>query len=136
MKRSIKAALISGLVFPGLGQVLVLKRKVRGSIFLLPTLAGALYILRIAFGQVNVLAGQLASGAIPFDITLIAEQIAASRTNGPAMTAATLACVLCWAASILDALLFGNDPTCDPAHAPRHDHQAHAAQPAHNQGQP
>ena len=133
MKRSIKAALISGLIFPGLGQILVLKRKVRGSIFFLPTLAGALYILRIAFEQVNVLAGQLASGAIPFDITLIAQQIATSRTNGPAMTAATLACVLCWSASIIDAVVFGNDPHCDPVHAPHHPHPAH---PAHHQGHP
>lgn len=133
MKPSFKAALISGLVFPGLGQMLVLKRFARGSVFLLPSLAGALYIVRIAFEQINALAGQLASGAMPFDIALIAQQIAASRTNGPAMTAATLACVLCWGASILDAILFGNDPHCDPTHAPRH---PHASQPAHHQGQP
>jgi len=109
MKQSIKAALISGLLFPGLGQILVLKRFARGCIFLLPTLAGTLYILRVVMVQVNVLAGQLASGVLPFDITMIAQQIAASRTEGPAMTAATLACVLCWSASILDAILFGND---------------------------
>lgn len=109
MKQSIKAALISGLLFPGLGQILVLKRYARGCIFLLPTLAGSLYILRVALAQANVLAGQLANGTLPFDIAMIAQQIAASRTNGPAMTAATLACVLCWSASILDAVLFGND---------------------------
>lgn len=109
MKQSIKAALISGLLFPGLGQILVLKRFARGCIFLLPTLAGALYILRVVMVQVNVLAGQLANGTLPFDIAMIAQQIAASRTEGPAMTAATLACVLCWSASILDAILFGND---------------------------
>ncbi|CAN7291648.1 hypothetical protein LJR289_001398 [Pseudoduganella sp. LjRoot289] len=131
MKPSFKAALISGLIFPGLGQMLVLKRFARGSVFLLPTLAGALYIVRIAYEQINALAGQLASGALPFDVALIAQHIAASRTNGPAMTAATLACVLCWSASILDALLFGNDPHCDPVHAPHHPRH-----PAQHQGQP
>lgn len=109
MKQSIKAALISGLLFPGLGQILVLKRFARGCIFLLPTLAGALYILRVVMEQVNALAGQLANGTMPFDVAMIAQHIAASRTEGPAMTAATLACVLCWSASILDAILFGND---------------------------
>lgn len=114
MKRTIKAALVSGLLFPGLGQILVLKRLARGCIFLVPTLAGALYVLRVAFAQINALADQLASGAMPFDVALIAQHIAASRTDGPAMTAATLACVLCWSASILDALIFGNDPHHGP----------------------
>jgi hypothetical protein len=124
MKQSIKAALISALLFPGLGQILVLKRYARGCIFLLPTLAGTLYILRVAMAQINVLAGQLANGTLPFDITMIAQQIAASRTNGPAMTAATLACVLCWSASILDAIFFGND---------QHYHHPHASQPQRGQ---
>jgi hypothetical protein len=124
MKQSIKAALISALLFPGLGQILVLKRYARGCIFLLPTLAGTLYILRVAMAQVNVLAGQLANGTLPFDITVIAQQIAASRTNGPAMTAATLACVLCWSASILDAIFFGND---------QHYHHPHASHPQQGQ---
>jgi hypothetical protein len=119
MKQSIKAALISALLFPGLGQILVLKRFARGCIFLLPTLAGAVTILRVVAVQVNALAGQLANGTLPFDITMIAQQIAASRTNGPAMTAATLACVLCWSASILDAILFGND---QHYHHPQHPH--------------
>lgn len=114
MKQSIKAALLSGLLFPGLGQILVLKRLARGCIFLVPTLLGALYILKVAFAQMNVLAGQLADGSLPFDAQLIAAHIAASRVDGPAMTAATLACVLCWTASILDAIFFGNDPHLSP----------------------
>ena len=39
MKQSNKAALFSGLAFPGLGQLLVLKRPVRGLVFMLPALA-------------------------------------------------------------------------------------------------
>jgi TM2 domain-containing membrane protein YozV len=123
MKQSIKAALISGLVFPGLGQILVLKRIARGCIFLLPSLAGALYILSVVFSQINRLAGQLANGTLPFDVPTIVAQIAASRTDGPGMTAATLACVLCWSASIIDAILFGNDEHLSP----HYHHHPHAA---------
>lgn len=114
MKQSIKAALVSGLLFPGLGQIVVLKRKARGAIFLVPTLIGALFIMKVAFEQVSVLAGRLADGSLAFDAALIAAQIAASRVDGPAMTAATLACVLCWSASIIDAIAFGNDPHLSP----------------------
>lgn len=115
MKQTIKAALMSGLIFPGLGQILILKKPARGCIFLVPSLTSVIYILYVAYEQATLLANQLANGTLPFDVTLIAAQIAASRVNGPTMTAATLACVLCWSASVLDAILFGNDQ-----HPPHH----------------
>lgn len=109
MKQSLKAALLSGLIFPGLGQILILKKPTRGCIFLIPSLVSMFYILHVAYEQAAMVAAQLANGTLALDVTLLAAQIAASRVNGPTMTAATLACVLCWSASILDAILFGND---------------------------
>ncbi|MBY0239054.1 MAG: hypothetical protein K2X55_07050 [Burkholderiaceae bacterium] len=109
MKQSLKAALMSGLVFPGLGQILFLKKPARGCIFLIPSLVSLFYILHVAYEQATLLAAQITNGTLAFDVTVLAAQIAASRVNGPTMTAATLACVLCWSASILDAILFGND---------------------------
>ncbi|MES2263378.1 MAG: hypothetical protein V4724_33065 [Pseudomonadota bacterium] len=110
MKQSIKAALVSALVFPGLGQIMVLKKLARGCIFLAPSLAGAVYILRTVLVQADALAGQISSGALPLDPQLIAAQLSANpAASGPVMTAATLAVVLCWCASIIDAILFGGN---------------------------
>lgn len=106
MHPSIKAALISGLVFPGLGH-LVLKRGARGCAFLLPAALAVLYLLRGVLQLADQLMAELNSGALPLDPQLILERVHSAGIDNPANNLAALVCVLCWAGSIADALWLG-----------------------------
>ena len=106
MKPSIKAALISALVFPGLGH-LVLKRGARGCLFLVPAALAVFYLLRQVLEVANTLIDQVLAGTLPLDPDLIAARISASGAEGTAANVAALVCVLCWAGSIIDALRLG-----------------------------
>lgn len=106
MKPSIKAALISALVFPGLGH-LVLKQAARGCIFLLPAAVAVIYLLRRVLELADRLMADLNSGALPLDPALILERINASGADSPGANLAAWICLLCWAGSIADALWLG-----------------------------
>jgi hypothetical protein len=107
MKPSIKAALLSALVFPGIGHF-TLRRPGRGCLFLLPTLAAALYVGRQVMQQVDVVMDKLQDGSMPLDPQRLADQLStAPGADSPLMTAAAIVCVVCWAGSIVDALLIG-----------------------------
>jgi TM2 domain-containing membrane protein YozV len=108
MKKSIKAALMSALVFPGAGHFL-LNRAGRGCLFLLPAAAAAAYIAGQVMERANAIVAQIESGALPLDPQLIIERIsAAPGAEGPQMTLAVVVALLCWAGSIIDALLIGD----------------------------
>ena len=103
MTPSLKAALISALVFPGLGHF-TLKRGGRGCLFLLPALAGAIYMLRQVLARASLILDQLDNGTLPLDPQAIAERLsAASGAEGPLLTVAVTVCLLCWAGSIVDS---------------------------------
>ncbi|MBB3120895.1 hypothetical protein [Pseudoduganella violacea] len=113
MPESIKAALLSGLIFPGLGQLVFLKRRARGCLFLLPTVASTVYLLyAISFSADNLLQ-QLNTGHM-LSAQMIASAVSKSSTGGPLATMAFLLLPLAWIGSILDALLFGEDHRLDP----------------------
>lgn len=103
MKPSSKAALVSALLFPGLGQITVLKRTARGCMFLLPAAAALLFLLGDAWRIANSLADQIVSGALPMDPSVIADRIAAGNDSSGGTIAATVLLVA-WIASIVDAL--------------------------------
>ena len=109
MAESIKAALLSGFVFPGLGQLLFLKRIARGCLFLLPSAAAALYLFYAITSNAEALAQQ-AGSTHAVSIQMLAASIAKSGTGSPLATMAALILPLAWIGSILDALIFGNDP--------------------------
>ena|SRR5471032_2363927 len=106
MKPSIKAALISGLVFPGLGH-LVLKQAARGCIFMLPAAVAVIYLLRQILQLIDTLTTELNSGALPLDPVLILDRIHASGIDNTSTNLASLICLLCWIGSIVDALWLG-----------------------------
>jgi len=60
------ALLLSGLVFPGSGHF-VLGHKIRGAIFVLPTLAANVFMLRDVMARADQLVDQINSGALPLD---------------------------------------------------------------------
>lgn len=113
MKRSVKAALLSGLVFPGLGQ-LVLRRPLRGAAFLLPMALAVVYLLRRVLQLADTILTDLNSGALPFDPVAIAERVHASGGDDLSITLASWLCLLCWIGSVADALWFGPHDSSPP----------------------
>ncbi|RFP19042.1 MULTISPECIES: DUF6677 family protein [unclassified Duganella] len=106
MKASIKAALISALLFPGLGH-LALRRGIRGLLFIVPTLLAAGYLLRATLALVDTLITELNSGKLPLDPLLILERVHSSGIDNPATNGAALVCFVCWIGSVADALWLG-----------------------------
>lgn len=101
MQAKTKAALISALLFPGLGHF-VLRRAMRGCLFIVPTLIAIGLLLRTTLALADQLVGEINSGALPLDIPLIMERISAAGGDDPTTNAASLVILLCWAGSILD----------------------------------
>lgn len=108
MKASTKAALISALIFPGLGHLALQPRRgKRGLLFLLPAAAAVLYLLRTVLQLADRLLEELNSGVLPFDPIAIAERIHTSGIDNPATNLASLVCAVCWVGAIADALWLG-----------------------------
>lgn len=103
MKPPLKAALLSALIFPGLGHLLVLRRPARGCLFLLPAALALAWLLGHLLRLVDTLADQVASGALAFDPIVIAQRVEASDLSGGAGTAAMLVALLCWGGSVADS---------------------------------
>jgi hypothetical protein len=106
MNRSAKAALLSGLVFPGVGQ-LFLKRPLRAMIFLLPALLASLYFTHIILQPVMAIAADIQSGMLALDPLLIHARIEQSRVDTGAMNLAAIVLVAAWLVSTVDAWWLG-----------------------------
>lgn len=106
MKPSLRAALLNAFIFPGVGHI-HLKRAARGCIFLLPTLAAAMYYLNQVMERANAIADQVMGGSMPLDPALIAARLEQASGNSTLMTVSVYVIVLCWAASIVDGWLLG-----------------------------
>ena len=113
MKRSMKAALLSGLVFPGLGHF-VLRRPLRGALFLLPMAVAVIYLMRRVLQLADAILTDLNNGALSLDPVAIAERIHASGGDDASITLASWICLLCWIGSVADALWLGRDEPPQP----------------------
>jgi ABC-type enterochelin transport system permease subunit len=106
MKASTKAALISALVFPGLGH-LVLRKGARGLLFIVPAALAVTYLLRSVLQLLDRLMDDINRGALALDPVAILERVHASGIDNAATNLASLVCIVCWAGSIIDALWLG-----------------------------
>lgn len=99
-----RAILLSALVFPGTGHLL-LGRKLRGALFFAPALIALLLVIRNIIERTDAVMAQINSGALPLDVQLITEKVAAmSASDGPGMTIAVGVLAACWIAALLDLL--------------------------------
>lgn len=107
MNRSVKAALISVLVFPGAGH-LYLKRGARALLFLLPTLAAVAVFLNDAIEQATAIAGDIMAGTMAPDPAAMAARL---EQHGGSMLATLAAGVMivCWIGAAVDAWMLGRD---------------------------
>jgi hypothetical protein len=97
------AALLSALVFPGVGQYYLGRRRL-ALLFAVPALVAGYVWLNFALDQANALAGQLLGGTMPLDPAALAAKLEAQ----PAPTSVTLSgwvFALCWVASVVEAWL-------------------------------
>lgn len=109
MKQSTKGALLSGLVFPGLGQ-LIHKHKARGFGFMAAVLACIVVIIVKAteLAQASLQQMQAEGKAITDEAVQQAAQQAMHNPASQTLSLALIALLICWLASIVDAWMVGN----------------------------
>ena len=102
MRSKVVAALLSGLVFPGVGQWYQ-RRRGRSLLFLGPAAVAGVAYINYALDQANAVVDQVLSGRMPVDPAAIAAQVETQAT--PAwVTVAGVVFVVCWVGSIAEAL--------------------------------
>jgi hypothetical protein len=109
VKRSTKAMLLSGLVFPGAGHF-YLKRWIEGSV-LSGAAAWALYLIfTVVLNTALAIAGQIESGAVSADVgtitALVTQQLQATEGT---TNLATIVLTSCWAIGIIASYWQGRD---------------------------
>ncbi len=105
---AIKGAIFSGLVFPGVGQ-LILKCYLRGIALILAVLVSVAVIVAIASQHaLNILDKIMMEGG-PIDLGTIyeASEQSASAADGFAVNIAFLVILACWIAGTIDAYIVG-----------------------------
>lgn len=122
-----KAALLSGLVFPGLGHM-YLQRWVPG-ILLAGVAAFAVYLIfSITMAIALDIAQQIESGVVPPDLATITSLVSQQlRGSEEATNAATMAFLICWALGIIGSYWQGRSQD-------RLDVAAKQVAPARNEG--
>ena len=108
MKRSLKAALLSGLIFPGIGHIF-LREYFRGAVLVLMSLAALSGIVTTAYQHALPVVDQILNGDIPMESRAIAQAAAdsASATDGAVENATGIFLVACWLAGIVDSYRIG-----------------------------
>ena len=108
MNYALKGALLSGLVFPGLGQV-VLKYFKRGIVLMLTVFAGLMVIVlkavQYAFSILEKI--KLDGGVIDIKTITDAAARAASTSDSLIFNLALLLIVICWVFGVVDAYRIG-----------------------------
>lgn len=109
MKRSTKAALLSGLVFPGLGHML-LKQYRRGWMLLLCALAALSVVVTIAVRQAMAVVDRIERGEVAADAGAITELAADSISSADSSLAniCLIAFIVCWLVGIIDSYRLGS----------------------------
>ncbi len=108
MTRSIKAALLSGLVFPGLGHM-VLKQYLRGSILMLAALIAFSTIVTVVTRRALTVIDSMNSGEIPVETAAISELVSnsISSADNSIVNFSLLALAACWLIGIIDSYRLG-----------------------------
>ena len=106
-----KAALLSALVFPGLGHF-YLKQRIQGFLLAGTALAALYVIVSRAADQAMQLSDKILRGEVAPDVTSITEALASQPADGGSslMTIAYAALVITWLIGIVDSYRSGRKP--------------------------
>jgi hypothetical protein len=109
MKKSLKAALFSGLIFPGAGHFL-LRHYLRGMIFFVPSLISFVFIADNSKRKAWAIVDKIVQGEVPLDLQSILSLVSASTTGPEAamLNTAQWIMTLCWVISVIDSYRLGN----------------------------
>jgi len=108
MTKTAKAVLLSGLVCPGTGHLL-LKRRARGWTLIVAALLAIGATLTIAIQSASTVANSIVSGEVALDSAAIAEAIAdaSSESENYAMNGALILFGACWVIGVCDSFRLG-----------------------------
>ncbi|MFT5500213.1 MAG: TM2 domain-containing membrane protein YozV [Woeseiaceae bacterium] len=108
MKRSSKAALLSGLIFPGIGHI-VLKQYLRGTALMLFALVALSVIVTRIYQRALTIVDGINSGNVPVDAGAIAEMVSNSTSGTESFieNIAVIALGACWLIGIIDSYRVG-----------------------------
>ncbi len=110
MKKAIRGTLLSGLVFPGLGQVVLGRRLLGAGIILATTLALVLLVMGLS-QRVGVMSEQLLplleQGTVGLDKIIEVVLRNATSSGGGVESFATPLLLACWLGSSLHAFFLG-----------------------------
>ena len=108
MSKSLKAALLSALVFPGIGHF-SLKKPLQGSLLSGIAIVCLYFLLTAVVDIAQRLSVKIQSGEVPFDVTkiseLVSQQLAGS--DGQLVNIPALLLMICWAVGIIDSFRIG-----------------------------
>jgi TM2 domain-containing membrane protein YozV len=108
MNNSLRGALLSGLVFPGLGQV-ILKHYKRGIALMLIVLASLLVIIAQAVQQALTILEKTESEGGAIDMSTISKAATQASTTSESLIfkLLLLLIIFCWIIGVVDAYLSG-----------------------------
>ena len=103
-----KAALLSALVFPGIGHF-SLKKPLQGSILSGIAIVCLYFILTTVMDVAQGLSVKIQSGEVPFDVTKVSELVSQSLTgsDGRIVNISSLLLVICWVVGVVDSFRIG-----------------------------
>jgi hypothetical protein len=103
VRYSIKASLLSGLVFPGVGH-LYLRRYLRGVLLAAGAAALFYFMISVAVNSAFDIAGKIQSGDVPLNVESISELVSKeSQGNEHSTDIATTALFALWIIGIVDS---------------------------------
>jgi TM2 domain-containing membrane protein YozV len=114
MRKSLKGALLSGLVFPGYGQF-VMKHYIRGIALMLMCLTGLVLIGVKVRQQISIVFEKIeyGDGAIDMSEILNAVNLADTTSGDVIYRFASLLLLFCWIIGIIDAYRIGRKKDLD-----------------------
>ena len=103
MKNSMKAALLSGLIFPGIGH-LYLKRYLQGILLTLGAGSALYYIISVVVATALEVVDKMQYGEVPLDMdnitTLVSQQLSGAEQS---TNLAMLILVVIWVIGVVDS---------------------------------
>ncbi len=108
MSKSLKAVLLSALIFPGIGHF-SLKKPLQGSILSGITIVCLYFLLAAVVDIAQELTLKIQSGDVPLDVIeiseLVSQQLAGS--DGQLVNIPSLLLVICWVVGVIDSFRIG-----------------------------
>jgi len=108
MNNALKGALLSGLVFPGLGQV-ILKHYQRGIALMVTVLVSLLVIIVKATQQAFIILEKIELEGGPIDMSTISDAAIQSSTTSDnfIFNVVAILIIICWIIGVVDAYRIG-----------------------------